>query len=349
MYYDSEALLEDEGVDANGGRLNCFFNAEDFRAILKGVKENDPETMQLYASGNNESVAQTILRFMTEEEWEEVGRDISNNMHLMYVKFNDNAFNDRGMSALFRGLIKSNSIRHMQIYYNDVAGLGGIQSMLPFLQNAKKLVKLDISMVNEMRSEGFNMMFRALQGSPIKELKCWYCGIESIEIDIEHAPKHLENLYLGKNEIKAGGCRELAKLLQGDDTTLKILDLSENKIDDEGVAILVDVLQDNTLLTTLNLTDNIGDDDDEVPWSDVMTNQGKLLLLKLVNDISSTKAILRSNHTLQHICLGSNMRDPVTRDLLDIDQRGKEINKHLKMATMINSMAKTRLQLEVQR
>ena len=47
-----------------------------FRAILKGVRENDPETMQLYASGDNESVSETILERMTEEEWEDLGRNI---------------------------------------------------------------------------------------------------------------------------------------------------------------------------------------------------------------------------------------------------------------------------------
>ena len=336
MYYDSEALLEDEGVNAYGG-WNCFFNAEGFRAILKGVRENDPQTMQLYASGDNESVSETILERMTEDEWEELGRDISNNTHLMYVKFNDYAFNEQMMSALFRGLTKSNSIRHMNLHYNEDVGVEGIRSMLPFLQNAKKLVQLEVVNTYQIKSEGFNMMFRALHGSPIKELDCGSCDIDTIEIDIDHAPKHLEKLCLGRNEIKADGCHELAKLLQGNDSTLKILDLHENKIDDEGVAILVGALQNNTSLTTLNLTDNNGDEDSGVPWCNVITNQGKLLLLKLVNDVSSTKAILKSNHTLQHIYLGKSMRDPVTRARIDIDQRGKEIHKHLNMATKINS------------
>ena len=85
MYYDNQALLEDEGVDAYGG-WNSFFNAEDFRAILKGVRENDPETKQLYIHGGNRSVSERIER-MTEEEWEELGGHISNNTHLMTVLF----------------------------------------------------------------------------------------------------------------------------------------------------------------------------------------------------------------------------------------------------------------------
>ena len=261
-------------------------------------------------------------------------------MYLMYVKFNNYALDDQTMSALFRGLTRSNSIRNMELRYNEGVDVEGIRSMLPFLQNAKKLVKLDIGSIYEVKSEGFNMLFRALHGSPIKELICGFCGIESIDIDIEHAPKHLEKLDLSCNEINADGCHELAKLLQGNDSTLKILDLHENKIDDEAVAILVGALQNNTPLTTLNLKDNNGNQDRSasLPWRTGITNQGKMLLLKLVNDISSTKTILQSNHTLQNIYLDSKGIDPVSREDIDIDQRGKEIHKHLKMATMINSM-----------
>ena len=91
-------------------------------------------------------------------------------------------------------------------------------------------------------------------------------------------PRNLRRLYLSCNSINADGCRELVKLLQGDDATLKNLYLSGNKIDDEGVDILVDALQNNTSLTTLNLKRN-----------DEISNQGQILLLKLVNDISASK------------------------------------------------------------
>ena len=218
--------------------------------------------------------------------------------------------------------------------YNEGVSTVGFRSILPFLQNAKNLVKLDVGCNNQMESEGFNIMFRGLHGSPIKKLNCGCCGVEAIDIDNEHAPKHLEELYLDANEISADGCRELSKLLQGVDATLKILDLDENKIDDEAVAILVGALQNNTSLTTLKLTNNNGEQDSGESWRTGITNLGKMLLLKLVNDISSTKAILQSNHTLQHIYLDNKGIDPVTRERIDIDQRGKEIHKHLKMSAV---------------
>ena len=78
--------------------------------------------------------------------------------------------------------------------------------------------------------------------------------------------------------------------MQGGDSTLTTLYLRNNEIDDEGVAILVDALQNNTKLTTLDLRENDG-----------LSTQGQIMLLKLVNDISSIKSTLQSNHTLKFI------------------------------------------------
>lgn len=73
------------------------------------------------------------------------------------------------------------------------------------------------------------------------------------------------------NIINADGCREVAKLLQNTDSVLNL----HNKINDEGVGILVDALQKNTSLFGLHLKRNNG-----------TSKQGQCMLLKLVNDIS---------------------------------------------------------------
>lgn len=84
----------------------------------------------------------------------------------------------------------------------------------------------------------------------------------------------------------------LAKLLQKEDSELEHLHLTRNKIDDNGVEVLADALQNNTSLKTLNLGENGG-----ITW------RGRIVLLKLVNDVSSIKATLQlqSNRTLQSI------------------------------------------------
>ena len=279
---------------------------EMWRNTLQMIKENEPQLKQLSWSSNYD-----YIQNMTDEEWEELGRDISNNTHLTKVELHHRALNNNRVSFLFRGLTRSSYIKELLLHNNYLSTIG-VRSIVPFLQNATNLMELDLS-GNSLQSEGFNFLLRALRGSPIKELMCRDCAIESIEIDIEHTPRHLRALNLIYNSINAAGCRELAKLLQGGDATLKELYPEDNKIDDEGVEILVDALQNNTTLTYLELRGN-----------DDISNQGKIKLLKLVNDISSIEATLQSNHTLKYLSV-----EPIT----------EQIQMLINVATNINSDA----------
>ncbi len=182
--------------------------------------------------------------------------------------------------------------------------------MVPFLQNASNLKKLNLN-ESILKSQGFNVLLRSLQNSPVEELCCKGCGISSIEIDTQYVPRNLKLLMLSENAINADGCRELAKLLQRRNTTLGGLYLSRNKIDDEGVEILVGALQNNTSLRTLSLWRNGG-----------ISKEGYSKLLRLVNDISSIEATLQSNHTLR---------------TLNLDVKDKDLNQRIKTATSINS------------
>ena len=187
--------------------------------------------------------------------------------------------------------------------------------MVPFLQNANNFTGLDLSN-NNIQSRGFNTLLRELHDSPIKRLclVCNSCGIDSIDINNEHIHRRLSGLSLSENSINTNGCcelaklqhlttlrlkgniinsegcRELAELLQGSDSSLKWLDLQNNKVDDEGVSILVDALQSNKSLAHLDLRGNVE-----------ISNQGLVMLLKLMNNISSIKATLQSNHTLRDL------------------------------------------------
>ena len=253
------------------------------------IKRNDPRVKSII-SGMTEYDAwdyESNIRNMTDEEWEELGRDIAMNTHFEKVELFEGALNDHRMSCFFLGLTRSSSIERITLFDNQLS-TAGVQSMVPFLQNANNLTYLDLDF-NNIQSEGFNVLFRALRDSPIEKLSCENCRIESIEIIRENMPKHLEYLNLEGNSIKTDGCSEIAKLLQRGDATLERLYLQENDIDDEGVEILVDALKSNTSLRELCLMGN------------VMSKRGLIMLLKLVNDMSSIKATYQSNHTLDLI------------------------------------------------
>ena len=280
---------------------------------LQRIKENDPRVKLLIEPTENFI---NDIQNMTDEEWEELGRDVSNNTHLTEVDLgqcDQGALNDHQISCLFRGLTRSSSLQNIAFYNNGLSA-AGVRSMVPFLQNAHSLTALDLDQ-NYFQSEGFNVLLRALRDSPIEELLCSSCGIESIEIDSEHAPKQLKRLFLNCNSINADGCTEVAKLLQGGNATLERLYLRDNKIDDEGVEILTNALRSNTSLTGLDLRGNVD-----------ISDQGQTMLLKLVNDISSIEATLQSNHKLEFIFSGA------------------DLDRHIRLAMKINKGNRSNLE-----
>ena len=253
------------------------------------------------------------IQNMTNANWKVLGKYITTTRNYDTVCFSDGVLNDLRMVFLFRGLKRSNSIRKLQLNSNELS-VAGLQSMGPFLNNAHKLRILNISN-NNLQSEGFNFLFRELHNSSIEALNCSNCGIESIEIDSDHIPKKLRELHLANNIINADGCRGLATLLEWGDTALNSLNISRTQIDDHRLAILVNALRRNTSLGTLRLMGNDG-----------ISERGRIMLLKLVNDISSIKATLESNHTLTDI-MGSFDND--------------EIQRQINIATNINSWEET--------
>ena len=125
--------------------------------------------------------------------------------------------------------------------------------MSPFLQNASKLTKLELQN-NNLQSDGFKLLLRALYNRPLKSLNCSSCGIEPLEI--EQLPRNLRTLYLDDNNINAQGCQQLAKVLRKTDSSLIDLSSRKNMIDDQCIKILVEALHKNTSLESLLLGRN---------------------------------------------------------------------------------------------
>ena len=256
-----------------------------FERDLPRARRNDPDVCELWASG------WWFVAEMTAEDWEQLGRDINDNTHLLSMTFSDVTLDDHKMSSLFRRLTRGNNIHSLTLDYNHF-GADGVQSMAQFLQSASKLTSLDVSN-NDIGSDGFNLLWRAVRDSPIGRLVCTDCGIDFIEIDDDHIPNNLYKLNLVNNNINADGYIELSKLLNGSNSTLKELELgsdyNHDNVDDECLGILANALQNNKSLDSLSLSGN------------GITTEGKKILMKLVNDMSSIKATLQSNHRLRFV------------------------------------------------
>lgn len=116
--------------------------------------------------------------------------------------------------------------------------------MVPFLQNTNNLKELDLQN-NDIQSEGFYTLIRALQNSPIDHLNCSRCGIESIEIENEALPKKLENLYLSDNWLRQDGIQGLMTSLQ--DSNVTWLDIGGNNVTSEGFSLLFEALRNSSI------------------------------------------------------------------------------------------------------
>ena len=276
-----------------------------------------------------------FVHLIDEEEFERIGDTFARNTYIVELCLGDLNLGDEKMQSLFRGLTRSSSIQKLAMPSNRI-GTESIQSMVPFLQNASKLAFLNVNH-NNISSEGFNVLWRTLIDSPIEVLHCAGCGVESIEIDIGSIPPNLDILSLARNNINTDGCRELVKLLQCKHSTLTNLFLVASRIDDEGVAILVDALENNTSLTQLALQKNEG-----------ITVKGKALLLKLVNDVSSIAATLQSNHTLQKITVDedSDIQRHINHAVdyhVDEENDAEEAGREKVIQTQLNSVERAKL------
>jgi len=277
--------------------------------------------------------ARGLFRYydLSNEEWEQLGRDIANCDKLEEVDLEDAVggadVGDYKTSFLFRGWTKSSSIKDVDLGCNGF-GLEGVQSIVPFLQKASSLKYLDVK-GNNIQSEGFNAIFRALRDSPIERLNCAKCGIESIEINSDCIPRNLQQLWIDDNIINADGCREVAKLLQGG-ATLTHLSLSDNRIGDDGVEILASVLQNNTSLKYLDLDYNR------------LSIEGRVMILKLMNNISRIEATLQTNCTLHTIYVGVGEDTEEIQECIDYASRFTS-NREKVINTQLHSMRRADL------
>ena len=81
---DSDPYEDDSSSDSS-------FDLDDYwLAKVLRVKENDPEKTMLAESGDD-----NYIRNITDDGWEELGRDISNNTHLETVALCSGALDDQ--------------------------------------------------------------------------------------------------------------------------------------------------------------------------------------------------------------------------------------------------------------
>ena len=121
-------------------QFNQAFGELSFRCRdgINDIKNNKSDTIGLKISSSNSQ------RFK-DQAWQLLGGYIANNTHLRELDLNRCNLTDQKMALLFGGLIKSGSIRELDIQNNECVGIEGVRCMVPFLESSRKLSSIDFS------------------------------------------------------------------------------------------------------------------------------------------------------------------------------------------------------------
>lgn len=251
---------------------------------LSSLKVNSSELREFH-------ICPSYAEEFSDEGWRLLGQYIANNDELESLDFSGVILTDEIISLLSTEIQRNRSAVEVINFANTGLGVEGVRGLAPILSAFTTIVILNFD-ANRIRDEGLDIILRALVSSPVESLLFDACGIKDFTIFDGLFPKHVFQLSLCSNMINSVGCRALAQLLQREDSALKVLLLRDNDIDDEGVGFLADSLRTNKSLTGLDLRGN------------PITEKGHANLAGIVNDVSSIKATLSSNHVLENVKFG---------------------------------------------
>lgn len=229
----------------------------------------------------------------TGQAWTLLGRylSISNSTRGLHTLILNGAqLTDEIMMWLFRGLVGSISLKRFGLN-QGVFGVVGLRSMSLFLQDSPELNELHI-WNNRLNSECFEIVLRSLAcRGGIQKLNFMSADITDISALETYKIHCLQYLNLSCNNIGNEGIMILSNLLQQEDSSLTILNISLTGSGDEEAEIVATALKHNTKLLELYFE------------NDDITEKGARLLLKVVLDMSSIDSTYNSNHTLSKCLL----------------------------------------------
>ena len=300
---------------------------------LRRVENNDP-TLPKLCVGVGHPEGDAICYFKNNWRFESLGRCIGQNTNLKCLSLN--LYDEKGYDAMslrasdtgfYEGLQSNTSIEELLISCEDKqlgSGSSVVRNTLNEFQKNGNLVRVyieDAWMVEGGGNELANLLKNSnsiesftLKNSPLS-------GLYSDELPplIEGIKGHatLKELHLcGDYSFKNEGCSALVTaLLEDPVSSLKVLDLSGNKIDNDGCDALATLLGNpNCNLQSLNLRDNEIEFEGLKAIANGLSKNKKLQVLiigiyrnhasifsRLLCDKSSINQTYLSNHTLQNL------------------------------------------------
>jgi len=166
-------------------------------------------------------------------------------------------------------LAKAPSLRHLD--FTDVSMTSGeLQQLAPVVEHVKlktlSLTGIDLGDDEKVLNDSMGTFFARMNATKLDTIEMVGCDAE------------------------IGVCHQLSIILCKERSTLEVLNLDNNRLDDDCVEILCRSLAENATLQVLHISDN-----------EDISNEGWKLFEKLVYDTSSLEAIYQSNHTLERV------------------------------------------------
>jgi len=170
--------------------------SEDCREDIRFIKNNVEGARML-------RLCISDARRFTDLAWQLLGQYISNDTELNELDLDGCDLTDQQMASLFSELVRS-PLSELDIRNNSF-GIDGVRCMIPFLENSPNLSVIDLSRNNNINSECFEVLIKALRGRPIRTLRLWKCNITDISALEIYSLPNLQKFNLMENNIGREG------------------------------------------------------------------------------------------------------------------------------------------------
>jgi len=178
---------------------------------------------------------------------------------LVYLSLPGNLIDDDLISILIKGLILNKTITQLDLSHNKITNAGA-RKIAKYLLSNEVLTHLNLA-DNMIPYEGSRFLAQALKVN--KVLKHLSLKLNRLDdkagsklcIDLLNNSSNLESLSLSSNSLGHMFCESLAEFLKLN-TSIKILDISCNFIDDSNAATLKTSLEGNPNIIEIDVRDN---------------------------------------------------------------------------------------------
>ena len=289
------------------GILNCYLDAAICISTGDMLKENKSlETLM---------IAKNIL---DRHDAEALRQGLIVNKTLKYVNLMDNTFDDESLFKLTTSLQTHPSIQELCIQSNECR-IDAWRGIVNLLGSNTCLTSFNMS---QMRLCEDQMIFiclvlgkTPLQILDISNNNLKKEGTNAIILYLKH-PTPLTSLYVNNTQLYAPLMDKFCNALQFQ-TSLTVLDLSRNKLKEEGIKSIASVLDTNKILKDLSLSKSFKGLNMTAIFDAVKKNTTLKYLDVSKNEIESTHepsitSMLKDNKTLTYLDLSENvLTDPV--------------------------------------